>query len=82
MFYFFTKNMLDLIEIFFNIFPMCLDEKLLSFNFDLLRVDRYYTDGHFTYSNIYEKKASQEKSRYTNININRSVTFIFIFSFF
>ena len=47
-------------------------ESLLSFNFDLPKVDKYYTDGHFAYSNVYGKKASQEKSKYTNLveNLN------------
>jgi len=45
---------------------------LLSFNFDLPKVERYYTDGHFAYSNVYGEKASQEKSKYTNLveNLN------------
>jgi len=47
-------------------------ESLLSFNFDLPKVKKYYTDGHFAYSNVYGKKASQEKSKYTNLveNLN------------
>ena len=48
-------------------------ESLLTFNFDLPEVDKYYTDGHFAYSNVYGKKAAtQTKSRYTNIvkNLN------------
>ena len=47
-------------------------ESLLSFNFDLPKVDRYYTDGHFAYSNVYGKKATQKKSKYTNLveNLN------------
>ena len=47
-------------------------ESLLSFNFDLPKVEKYYTDGHFAYSNIYGKKVSQEKSKYTNLveNLN------------
>jgi IS1 family transposase len=28
-------------------------DSLLSFNFDLPKVDKYYTDGHFAYSNVY-----------------------------
>jgi len=45
---------------------------LLSFNFDLPKVEKYYTDGHFAYSNVYGEKASQEKSKYTNLveNLN------------
>jgi len=45
---------------------------LLSFNFDLPKVEKYYTDGHFAYSNVYGDKASQEKSKYTNLveNLN------------
>jgi IS1 family transposase len=45
---------------------------LLSFNFDLPKVDKYYTDGHFAYSNVYGKKATQQKSKFTNIveNLN------------
>jgi len=38
-------------------------ESLLSFNFDLPKVEKYYTDGHFAYSNVYGDKASQEKSK-------------------
>jgi len=34
---------------------------LLSFNFDLPKVGRYYIDVHFAYSNVYGKKASQKK---------------------
>ncbi len=47
-------------------------ESLLSFNFDLPKVKKYYTDGHFAYSNVYGEKASQEKSKYTNLveNLN------------
>jgi len=47
-------------------------ESLLSFNFDLPKVEKYYTDGHFAYSNIYGEKASQKKSKYTNLveNLN------------
>jgi len=47
-------------------------ESLLSFNFDLPKVEKYYTDGHFAYSNVYGDKASQEKSKYTNLveNLN------------
>jgi IS1 family transposase len=47
-------------------------DSLLSFNFDLPKVDKYYTDGHFAYSNVYGKKASQQKSKFTNIveNLN------------
>jgi len=38
----------------------------------LLKVDKYYTDGHFAYSNVYGKKASQKKSKFTNLveNLN------------
>jgi len=44
----------------------------LSFNFYLPKIDKYYTDGHFVYYNIYGKKACQEKSKYTNLveNLN------------
>ena len=47
-------------------------ESLLSFNFDLPKVEKYYTDGHFAYSNVYGIKASQKKSKYTNLveNLN------------
>jgi len=47
-------------------------ESLLTFNFDLPKVDKYYTDGNFAYSNVYGYKASQEKSKYTNLveNLN------------
>ena len=47
-------------------------ESLLSFNFDLPKVEKYYTDGHFAYSNVYGDKASQEKSKWTNLveNLN------------
>jgi len=47
-------------------------ESLLSFNFDLPKVDKYYTDEHFAYSNVYGEKASQEKSKFTNLveNLN------------
>jgi IS1 family transposase len=47
-------------------------DSLLSFNFDLAKVDKYYTDGHFAYSNVYGEKASQQKSKFTNIveNLN------------
>ena len=47
-------------------------ESLLSFNFDLPKVDKYYTDGHFVYSNVYGDKVIQEKSKYTNLveNLN------------
>ena len=47
-------------------------ESLLSFNFDLPKVDKYYTNGHFAYSNVYGKKVSQKKSKYTNLveNLN------------
>jgi IS1 family transposase len=35
-------------------------------------VDKYYTDGHFAYSNVYGEKATQQKSKFTNIveNLN------------
>ena len=35
-------------------------------------VDKYYTDGHFAYDNVYGKKATQKKSKFTNIveNLN------------
>jgi IS1 family transposase len=44
----------------------------LSFNFDLPQVKKYYTDGHFAYSNVYGNKASQRKLKYTNLveNLN------------
>ena len=47
-------------------------KSLLSFNFDLPKVDKYYTDGHFAYSNVYGEKASQKKSKFTNLveNLN------------
>ena len=47
-------------------------DSLISFNFDLPKVDKYYTDGHFAYSNVYGNKASQTKSKFTNIveNLN------------
>ena len=47
-------------------------ESLLSFNFDLPKVEKYYTDGHFAYSNVYGDKVIQEKSKYTNLveNLN------------
>ena len=47
-------------------------ESLLSFNFDLPKVEKYYTDGHFAYENVYGVKASQKKSKYTNLveNLN------------
>ena len=47
-------------------------DSLISFNFDLPKVDKYYTDGHFAYSNVYGDKASQKKSKFTNIveNLN------------
>ncbi|WP_459884860.1 IS1 family transposase [Caminibacter profundus] len=47
-------------------------ESLLSFNFDLPKAEKYYTDGHFAYSNVYGKQATQEKSKYTNLieNLN------------
>ncbi|QCT94059.1 IS1 family transposase [Caminibacter mediatlanticus TB-2] len=47
-------------------------DSLLSFNFDLPKVEKYYTDGHFAYSNVYGDKASQKKSKYTNLveNLN------------
>jgi IS1 family transposase len=47
-------------------------DSLLSFNFDLPKVDKYYTDGHFAYSNVYGEKATQQKSKFTNIveNLN------------
>lgn len=47
-------------------------DSLLSFNFDLPKVDKYYTDGHFAYSNVYGKKVTQQKSKFTNIveNLN------------
>ena len=48
------------------------EKSLLSFNFDLPKVYKYYTDGHFAYSNVYGKQATQEKSKYTNLveNLN------------
>ena len=47
-------------------------KSLLSFNFDLPKVEKYYTDGHFAYENVYGVKASQKKSKYTNLveNLN------------
>ena len=47
-------------------------ESLLSFNFDLPKVEKYYTNGHFAYSNVYGDKVIQEKSKYTNLveNLN------------
>ena len=47
-------------------------DSLLLFNFDLPKVERYYTDGHFAYSNVYGDKASQKKSKHTNLveNLN------------
>ena len=45
---------------------------LFEFNFDLPKVDKYYTDGHFAYDNVYGEKATQKKSKFTNIveNLN------------
>ncbi len=45
---------------------------LLSFNFTLPKVEKYYTEGHFVYLNVYGKKATQQKSKFTNIveNLN------------
>ena len=39
------------------------------------KVEKYYTDGHFAYSNIYGKKASKEKLKYTNLikNLNSQI---------
>ena len=50
-------------------------ENLLSFNFDLPNVERYYTDGNFVYSNVYGDKVIQEKSKYTNLveNLNSQI---------
>jgi IS1 family transposase len=47
-------------------------DALSTFNTDLPKVDKYYTDGHFAYDNVYGKKASQKKSKFTNIveNLN------------
>jgi len=47
-------------------------DSLLLFNFDLPKVERYYTDVHFAYSNVYGDKASQKKLKYTNLveNLN------------
>lgn len=47
-------------------------DSLLSFNFTLPKVEKYYTEGHFVYLNVYGKKASQRKSKYTNFveNLN------------
>jgi len=47
-------------------------KNLISFNFNLPKVDKYYTDGHFAYSNVYGTKASQTKSKFTNLveNLN------------
>jgi IS1 family transposase len=38
-------------------------------------VEKYYTDGHFGYENVYGKKASRKKSRFTNIveNLNSQI---------
>ena len=47
-------------------------DSLISFNFNLPKVNKYYTDGNFAYSNVYGDKASQTKSKFTNIveNLN------------
>ena len=47
-------------------------DSLISFNFSLQKVNKYYTDGNFAYSNVYGDKASQTKSKFTNIveNLN------------
>jgi len=33
----------------------------------LPKVEKYYTGGHFVYSNVYRDKASKKKSKYTNL---------------
>jgi IS1 family transposase len=50
-------------------------EALFWFNLELPKVEKYYTDGHFGYENVYGKKASRKKSRFTNIveNLNSQV---------
>ena len=47
-------------------------DTLFVFNIDLPKVDKYYTDGHFAYDNVYGEKATQKKSKFTNIveNLN------------
>jgi IS1 family transposase len=47
-------------------------ETMFRFNLELPKVEKYYTDGHFGYESMYGKKASQKKSRFTNIveNLN------------
>jgi len=47
-------------------------DSLISFNFNLPKVNKYHTDGNFAYSNVYGDKASQTKSKFTNIveNLN------------
>ena len=47
-------------------------KSLLSFNFDLPKVNRYYSDENCVYSNVYGDKVIQEKSKYTNLveNLN------------
>jgi len=59
-------------KILFLLFIKKEKESLLSFNFYLPEVDKYHTDGNFVYSNIYGKKVSQEKSKWTNLveNLN------------
>ena len=37
-----------------------------AFNIDLAKVDKYYTDGHFAYDNVYGEKATQKKSKLGN----------------
>ena len=47
-------------------------DALFTFNTDLPKVNKYYTDGHFVYDNVYGRKATQKKSKFTNIveNLN------------
>ena len=43
---------------------------LFTFDFDLPKVDKIYTDGCFSYNKIYGNKATMKKSKMTNINEN------------
>ena len=47
-------------------------DALFTFNTDLPKVNKYYTDGHFVYDNVYGRKTTQKKSKFTNIveNLN------------
>ena len=47
-------------------------KSLFRFNLELPKEEKYYTDGHFRYENVYRKRASLKKSRLTNIveNLN------------